>query len=377
MIRNILLIIGISIILKLTYLIYAYVLNGNAEVLSINGYIDIIKRNDVGWYERISSNWYPKLNDIRDLGYSEGANFKQSEWAFFPFYPGLNRFTCNVLHIPFNISGLLWSLIFSTLTFIGFYWFCELLIKDISKAFYATLIFMIYPFHYYFSMMYTEALFLTFLIYSFIAIYYKKELVLLVLLIPLTLVRPNGIFMVIPLYLFFLESNNSIIDKRIIWSEIIRKKILFRSLIFLTAPICFIIYCMYQHYMTGQYFAFSIAQIGWYKKLTFPLLSFFSSGDFQSQFNSFYTLLIIILSIYCFKRFSLSLNVLIWLSLLVPLCSGSMISMQRYISIIFPIMIMLGSYFYPLKFKYAVITVFFVLQLFVFTYWLNSHPFSF
>lgn len=377
MIRNILLIIGISIILKLSYLIYAYVLNGNAEVLSINGYIDIIKRNDVGWYERISSNWYPKLSDIRDLGYSDGANFKQSEWAFFPFYPGLNRFTCNILQIPFNISGLLWSLIFSTLTFIGFYWFCELLIKDISKAFYVTLIFMIYPFHYYFSMMYTEALFLTFLIYSFIAIYYKKEIALLVLLIPLTLVRPNGIFMVIPLYLFFLESNKSIINKRIIWSEIIRKKILFRSLIFLTAPICFIIYCMYQHYMTGQYFAFSIAQIGWYKKLTFPLLSFFSSGDFQSQFNSFYTLLIIILSIYCFKRFSLSLNVLIWLSLLVPLCSGSMISMQRYISIIFPIMIMVGSYFYSLKFKYAVIAVLFVLQLFVFTYWLNSHPFSF
>ena len=115
MIRNILLIIGISIILKLSYLIYAYVLNGNAEVLSINGYIDIIKRNDVGWYERISSNWYPKLSDIRDLGYSDGANFKQSEWAFFPFYPGLNRFTCNILQIPFNISGLLWSLIFSTL----------------------------------------------------------------------------------------------------------------------------------------------------------------------------------------------------------------------------------------------------------------------
>ncbi|MGB5030557.1 MAG: hypothetical protein WBO76_00515 [Saprospiraceae bacterium] len=375
--RNILIIIGTSIMLKLSYLMFAYTLNGNAEIISINGYIDIIKRNDVGWYERISSNWYPKISDIRDLGYSEGANFKQSEWAFFPFYPGLIRFTSNVLHIPFNISGLLWSLIFSTLTFIGFYWFCELLIKDISKAFYATLIFMIYPFHYYFSMMYTEALFLTFLIYSFIAIYYKKELVLLVLLIPLTLVRPNGIFMVIPLYLFFLETRKGIIYRRIIWQTLITKEIMIRSFIFLMAPICFILYCLYQNYMTGQYFAFSIAQIGWYKKLTFPLLSFFRSGDFQSQFNSMYTLVVCIISIFSFKKISLSLNVLIWLSLLIPLSSGSMISMQRYISVIFPITILVSSYFYQFKFKYAVVAILFALHLFVFSYWLNSNPFSY
>lgn len=375
--RNILIIIGTSIMLKLSYLMFAYTLNGNAEIISINGYIDIIKRNDVGWYERISSNWYPKINDIQDLGYSHGNDFKQSEWAFFPFYPGLNRFTCNILQIPFNISGLIWSLVFSTLTFIGFFWFCELLIKDISKAFYATLIFMIFPFHYYFSMMYTEAVFLTFLIYSFIAIYYKKELVLLVLLIPLTLVRPNGLFMMIPLYLFFLETHKVIIDKCVIWPKLFRKDIMLTSLIFLTAPICFILYCMYQYNMTGQYFAFSIAQIGWYKKLTFPLLSFCRSCNFQSQFNSFYTLAVFILSIYCFKRFSLSLNVLIWLSLLIPLSSGSMVSMQRYISVIFPIIILISTYFYSFKFKYAIVALFFVLHLFVFTYWLNSNPFSF
>jgi len=196
------------------------------------------------------------------------------------------------------------------------------------------------------------------------------------LLIPLTLVRANGIFCLIPLFIYFIEVEGGFRKfyfnlKMLHWQSI-------RNILcFLSGPIALGLYCIYQKQMTDYYFAFVKAQEGWYKEFMFPLLGLFRSGDVGTQFNSVYTIIFMIISIIAWKRFPLSLNVLIWISILLPLTSGSAACMPRYISVIFPLTIYITSFLINMKWKYYVLFGVLLLQLLTFYPWLISHPFSF
>jgi hypothetical protein len=129
--------------------------------------------------------------------------------------------------------------------------------------------------------------------------------------------------------------------------------------------------------MTNEYFAFSIAQAGWYRRFMFPLLAFFRQGNFPTQFNSFYGIAAIIIAVFAWKRFPLSLNMLIWISLILPLSSGSVNSLPRFISIIFPLTIFIGSWLYKSRGRNWILTGLFGLQMITFYFWLISDPFSY
>lgn len=376
-VKNIFKVLIASVLLKIAYLVFAYFVLGNSSIFSFQGYSSIINRNDTGWYGKIAENWYPEITDVRDLGYSYKEDFKQSEWAFFPLYPAINRALMNACSITFDESAFIWSVLLSSLVFIGFYIFCELYTKDPRKSLYYSIVFLLFPFNYYFSMMYTEAAFFVLLIFAFIAVHQRKNLYLPFLIIPLVLVRSAGIVALIPLYLNFLERNHILTNYRLDVKQFLGKRNIGQTMLFVTGPIAFLLYCLYQKQMTGQFFAFSIAQAGWYREFRFPLLSFFRSGDFTTQFNSVYTLIVMILSIFIWKKNPLSLNLLIWLSLLLPLCSGLVTSMPRFISVIFPLAMILGAWLYQFKYRNLFLGLFFSLQIFVFYYWLIAHPFSF
>lgn len=375
--KYLLIILAVSLIVKLAYLFFGYLVIGENAVLSINGYADMLIRNDVGWYARIAENWYPVITDVRDLGWNEGAEFKQSEWAFFPFYPWINSVVMELFNIPFRYSALILSIVFSTIAFWGFYIFCEIYTGDKKLSLFCTLVFLLFPFHYYFSMMYTEAPFFIFLIFTFIAIHSRKYVFIPLLIIPLVLLRPFGIIALVPMYLYFLEREYILRGVRFDLKAAVSKVTIARSMYFITGPLAFLFYCLYQERMTGEYLAFSIAQAGWYKEFMFPLLALFRHGDFSTQFNSIYTIAVIIFSIYNWKKLPLSLNVFIWFSLILPLVSGSVASMPRYISVIFPLTIIAGHWLYGLKLKNAVLVIIGLLQLVLFYYWITGHPFSF
>jgi hypothetical protein len=366
----------ISLLLKIAYLFFAFIILDDPSVFSFDGYCKMIQRNDSGWYEKIAINWYPEITEKKDLGYNNGREFKQSEWAFFPLYPAMNRVFICWPGIDFDMTGLIYSLLFSCLAFIGFYWFCMNYTGNPDKSFYLSLLLILFPFHYYFSMMCTEAVYFTLLIFSFISISERKYLLIPFLIIPLVLVRPNGIIGLIPLYLYFLERNDIISKKSFRVKSLLSRKILLTSLLFLTGILAFILYGFYQKHMTGNFFAFSAAQAGWYRRFMFPFMSFFRRGDFTTQFNSVYTLTFILLAAISWKKFPLSLNILIWTGLLIPLFSGSVTSMPRFISVIFPFTILIGDWLYSFRYKYYVLGLLFFLQLFVFYFWLTGHPFS-
>jgi hypothetical protein len=367
----------LSFAVKISYLIFAWLIAGNSSILSVNGYSSIIQRNDSGWYEKIATGWYPRITDKTELGYSNGADFRQSEWAFFPFYPAMNRISIKLLKMDFDTSGLIISILFSTLAFAGFFLFCKLYLKEAGPAFYCSLVFLLFPFHYYFSMMLTEAVYFFFLIFSFISIHQRKYLVIPLLVVPLVLVRPNGILCLVPLFIYFMEREDILNGKHLRSGMLLTRGKFLPALLLLSGPAAFIAFGFYQKHMTGHFFAFSIAQAGWYRGFMLPFLAFFRRGDFATQFNSVYSILVIILAALSWKRFPLSLNLFVWISLLVPLCSGSVTSMPRFISVIFPLSMIIGQWLYVTKLKYYILGLLFFLQLFVFYFWLTGDTFSF
>jgi hypothetical protein len=366
----------ISLLVKILYLVFAVIIQTTDTPLSFKRYTEITQRNDSGWFKIIAENGYPRITDKKDLGYSNKAEFRQSAWAFFPLYPLMNASLMTIPGFDFSLSGFILSILFSSLAFIGFYWFCENYLRDKKKAFFSTLVLMLFPFHYYFSMMYTEAVFLFLLVFAFLAILWGKYEYLPILIFPLALVRPNGIIAIIPLYFYFLEENGVVSKSHFSFKLLFSRKIILQSLLFLAGPLAFVLYGLYQEYMTGYFFAFSIAQAGWYREFMLPFLAFFRRGDFTTQFNSVYTILCIILAVFYWKKLPLSLNILVWVSLLLPLFSGSVTSMPRFISVIFPFTIIISGWIYNLKAKYAILVIFFCLQLWVFYYWLVGNSFS-
>ena len=374
--RNIAKLFTASISIKIIYLIFAAVIMKNLSVISFTGYLNLTYNLDSGWYNKIVENGYPKITEKDAIGYGQDGIYCQSEWGFFPFYPLMNKALMKLFHINFQQSGFIISILFSFLSLLGFYQICKLYVSDEKKAFYISLVFLLFPFHFHYSMMYTEAVFFTFMIYSFLAIYYRKYWIVALLLIPLVLTRANGIVLLLPLYLFFLEREGVLSKKKFDFKLFFSREIILKSLFFTTAVLAFLLYCFYSKHITTHFFAYSIAQRGWDRNLMFPFLSLFRKGSFPVQFNSFYVLAVMAYAVWIWKKNSWSWNILIWIGLLFPLCSGTVDAMPRYMSIIFPLFIHFGTWIYTKKINYAFLILLIMAQLAVFYLWVTCHPYS-
>ncbi len=130
--------------------------------------------------------------------------YSQYEQAYFPLYPLLIRYVNIVVGNPI-ISGVL----ISHAAFLGALYMLNKFLSEIlrfkSKLWFFLLL-LVYPTSYYFGVMYTESVFLFFLISSLY--FFKKEKYLLAFLFGYltALTRVVGIFILVPYALFFLEA---------------------------------------------------------------------------------------------------------------------------------------------------------------------------
>lgn len=345
---------------------------------ALERFVSPFKGADSFWYQRIAENGYRKITEEKEIGYSNGPDYKQSEWAFFPAYPALIAGTSWLLHTGFDTSALIWSVILSVAAIWLYYWLgCCYLFKNANQAFFSALVLFLFPFSFYYSMFYTESLFFVCMVLSFLALYHRKYFLLFLVLIPLALVRPNGFILLLPLYLFFLEQQGVLGTNPFRLAALFQKKQLLPVLAFLSAPAVFILYGIYQYQSTGFFFAFSIAQKGWYREFMFPLLAFFRKGDIATQFNSVFTILVIIYVILIRRKLSLSMNVLIWISILLPLCSGSVMSMTRFVSVLFPVFAVMSAQLYQSRYKSVILIGILLLHFWSFYSWVVQHPIAF
>lgn len=369
--------IGIFLLLKLSYLIFSV---GLVQVgylnetysLNLSSYADLAMKKDAFWYKDIAMKGYPKgdiqTNGSRLLDFSKG----QSAWAFFPAYPTFNQGLSRLFSIRYEIAAFISSILFSIVGLCIYFLFCKQYWQDISKAFFGTLVLLLFPFHFYFSMFLTEAPFFAFLIGAFYAIQQKRLFLASLLLIPLVLIRPNGLLMLFPLYLFYLE------QKEIPVFQFYKYKDSFRAMIIgIPALLFFAGYLFYQYKMTGHFMAFSAAQKGWNKTFTFPLFSLFRQGGLNAQFTSWYVIFISLLTYIYRHRIPWSFKTMILISLILPLTAGSTLSIIRYLSVVFPIFIIIAEILYRPSFKALTLCLLFVFQLLSFYLWLADYPLGF
>jgi len=361
------------IVLKVSYFLFYKICYSNFEEARVEwkrDFITVFFNSDAGWYERIATTGYPKINEPKEIGSTEGGTYHQTEWAFFPVYPLTVKVVMTVTGLDFKHAAFPLSILYCFLCFVSFYFLnIKVLGASEEKAFYRLFVFALLPFNYYFSMYYTEALFFTLMAWAFIMIKENKLWVMALLLIPLAVIRANGLIITLPLYLYFLETRDKSLFK-------LDGATFLRSFYFITAPLAFGAYCLYQKHMTGMYFAFSAAQTGWYRDLMFPFLFRFRSGDVALQFNSIYVLVYVATILFFRKKFPLSLNVLLWISIILPLCSGSTIAIQRYIVPIFPFTIILADLLEKIPFRKVIFASLVLLHFVTFYLWIISHPLS-
>ncbi|TVR37040.1 MAG: hypothetical protein EA392_13745 [Cryomorphaceae bacterium] len=376
--RSLLVLIGVTLLVKVGYLLFSMVLAGETHNQSLlQHYLNDMYKNDVGWYKTIATEGYPEVHSRRDLGYSKDDEYHQSAWAFFPMYPLLNRATMWLTGWNYLYSALFWSILLSASTAIllaqlGFVWF-----KNTLKALYFSLLMVLFPFAFYYSMFYTEALFMSLLLGTFLAVHHRRYMLLAALLIPLSLVRPNGIVVLVPLYLYHLEARGWLMGFSPQWKGVFSRQNILHTSAFLTAPLAFLAYCYYQWLETGYFFAFSIAQQGWYREFMFPLLALFRQGDAATQFNSVFTIVLILFAVWSWRKLPLSFNVLVWIGILLPLTSGSVTSMTRFATTLFPLFLVLSATMEQLRLRYLLLLLAFALQLWSYTAWLHAHPLSY
>ncbi|WP_222164949.1 hypothetical protein [Edaphocola aurantiacus] len=365
-------IIIVALLVKCLYLIMGAIFSPEG-IHNWNDLIAVFNRNDAGWYENIATNGYPRIHHIDELGKRlPDGSLIQSSWAFFPAYPMLNRSLMFLFGWSFNGAAFLTSLVLSLVHFTLFYSFAKHFLKDENMALKATILYIVFPFHYHFSMYYTESLFLSALLMAFIGIQQQRLWWSATALIVLVLTRPNGLICLLPVWLYQLE------QKGVALRPANFKAMLKNSLFLVPAVMIFAAYLVYQYEMTGYFNAYSIAQKGWNKFLTFPLLALFRGGAIELQFNSVYVILVILFAIYSIRKLPLSLNIFIWINLMMPLCAGSTTSMSRYIAALFPLFLVGCMLVLPkVKKSYILSSSLLLLQLAAFYFWLEWHPLSY
>lgn len=379
--NNVIRLIIVVVLFKLLYIVagivFDKVLPSSIKTVHDKTPISVFQRNDSDWYRRIAENSYPVIHSKAELGKCNNFdNNKQSVWAFFPAYPMLLRGTALITRLPFDVVAFFWSLVLSFLVSWGFYMFVKDFMGDKKFAFFATILLLLWPFHFYFSMYYTEAMFLAASMWGFWSVRNKNWIVCSLSIIVLTLVRPNGLLVAFAMYVYYLEQTG-IISRKGIRLKYINRAIVMKSLLFLIGPIVLALFCLYQYKMTGYWNAYMYAQEGWCRTFTFPFAVLFTQHEYSLYFNSLYALAAISFSIFLIGKFPLSMNLIIWIGLLLPLTYGSTISVPRFISVIFPLWIYAAYFLKTFPYRKLLWIALFGGHLVIFLFWYIANPLSY
>lgn len=342
-------------------LIYAilgrYVDGANADCISC----------DAGWYKRIALNGYPEVGSGEDLGHWQGTDIHQTEWAFFPLYPWLVRTTLHATGLGVGqVYMVLGALLSALLALMAYHLFSYM--QGATSAYWGVLALLSQPFGIYFHLGMTEALFLCALLGCFLAVKKRWPWGLAFCASILVLTRPNGLFLLPVLVLYANELDGNPVSS--LWRDPMGA--FQRSWPLLFPLAAFAGWCILQWHMTGEPFAFSAAQAGWGRSLTWPFKGFFNAGDLATQFDSWFTIGLLGVAFTVRKQLPPSLNLLLWVSILLPLFSGSVASMPRFTTVLFPLFLLAGNWLAGQRWKVPILAMAFMLQLGWFVLWLKG-----
>jgi len=286
-------------------------------VLSGHVWLDIWGIHDSGWYAKIANDWYPAL-----------SGQVTSEYGFFPLYPLLMRLSAFFTHDVF-LGGIIVSNICLVISGIVLYRLV-LLRSDRETASRSLKYLFVFPSAFILSAVFSESLFLMLLLLSFYFARREKWLVAGMSGFLLSLAKPIGILVILPLFYEYLAR------KGFKWKDVRRD-----ALYLMLLPAGLFVFAAYSHYMTGRFDAYLLAQRnGWGIELSNPVYVLWDGFSRDPYPAIFVTGLIIALCVFA-KRIGFSYWMLGMLLIAVPLMSGesSLTSAGRYAVAAFPLYI--------------------------------------
>ena len=332
---------------------------GGVKVYGISQYIQLgilgiwSQGWDSGWYYLIAKN-----------GYSTQLNvYNQGNYAFFPLYPLLMRLL-EYITGNYYIAGMVISNI--ALIIAGIYLFKLVsLDSDNEVALNSIKYLFLFPTAFIFSAVLTESLFLAL---SIICFYYAKKenwIFTGVSGLFLALTRSIGIVIVIPLLYMYLRSRNFKLRN-------IKADVLALALI----PFATFAFFAYLYYLTGDFLAyFHIERTGWnqYFANPFTVLSTNAlSGNVYSLFDVIFILVFLVILILLYNKIDFSYWIFGVLATLIPLCDWSVLSMPRYLLVVFPLYIIFAKLSTNRRFDAYVPILLALTQGFLMVLWVNQ-----
>lgn len=281
--------------------------------------LDLFNQWDAGWYLDIVSRGYK---------YVPG---QQSSIVFFPLYPMLVRLlTCGgavddrlVAYLVSN--GALFPAIVLLWKLAAF----ELRDETCSKHVVQFLLFN--PMTVFYSSIYTESLYLLCLVSTLYFARTQRWLVAAVCAYAAALCRVVGLLLVVPLACeYFLQNRHNLS-----W----RNGSMGRALIACATPaLGFLTYVGYLNWAFGEPLAFMKCEAAWGRRLTWPWMAFFRHNEpfYGIWFFSFAVIAAILLVLAVRWRLRPTYLVVLVIFALIPLCSGRLESLPRYLSGVFP-----------------------------------------
>lgn len=297
-------------------------------------WLDIWGVWDTGWYLKIARNWYPMLNPLP---------MRSSNWGFFPFYPLLMRLLGGGIG-DLYLAGIIISNICLILSCVFLYRMVRLN-SDNNTALRSVKYLFLFPTAFVLSGVFSESLFLVLIILCF---YHAKKGNWFLAGISgffLSLTRPLGIFVVLPLlYEYFRARNFRLLDTD--------RGVLFLSLI----PLGLFTFAIYSYYLTGDFLAHVHAkQAGWMVFLSNPFKVLYYTlftdiitpfgGRIDLVFNAIFVIATILLLSLFYKKIRFSYWLTGMILCAVPLMGGInvMTGMGRFTLVIFPLYIIFAK----------------------------------
>lgn len=299
------------------------------------------------------ANWYLYL---ADQGYTGGPSN-----AFYPLYP----FLIFLLKPFFGLflSGLILSNVF----FVGSVYLLYRLVRKIysrSIALLSALLLVVFPTSFYFSLIYTESLFLFLALATFVGMY-ERRFWLAALCSGLAIfTKAQGVFLFFPLLITVLAHRKSVKDFLVLLGPVLGF-VLLHSLLFVLTGEWWSLFKAQQFFVAG----FSLRQL--FSPMDWLLTDFLRTdlawhGFVNSILDRTFFVGFLLLLAAGFRRLDLRLTLFLFAMGLVPALSGPLMAYTRYLLVGFPLFILLALFLQHRKY----VTVGVGAVLFVFQFYL-------
>jgi hypothetical protein len=290
--------------------------------------------NIVDLHARWDSEWYI---DIAKNGYSYTGGL--SNIVFFPFYPALIKAFSFLTFGNLILSGWIVSLLF---LFLALIYFRKLVLEfhpniDPAAAIVSLLIF---PTAFFFNAVYTESLFLFLSIASFYYSFRRNFLLGGLFGFLAALTRVTGVFLFIPLSWEFFQAYRS------------KKVSLSSAFALLLVPMGTLLFFLFHFLKFGDFFLWLKVEEAWGRNFSLNESHFIlTDGPKIANFSLdlFFVFFALIMTFWAFKKLRISYGLYMISTILIALASGTTMSINRYILVLFPLYILLGNVREPIR----------------------------